>query len=182
MKSKFLVAAVLVGALIGAWKISKEREAQPDLANTEQFISYASDQAVADAQKFDGITLDYSIDSIKNVDAVLGQVHDSYVKNPDSVQVEGVAAEYGAYVGEVIRRHEPGTYWTKDSKTMGQKIYPLHRGSSETYPIAWCAHKVINGDEDNIWTKYTVLRDDVLKAYGKKDVSKADSHSEQSSK
>ena len=163
MRDKLLIVAILVGAGIGVWKIAQERQSsRPNITNTEQLISYACDEAIADARKYDGILLDYSVDSIRTVDAVLGRLHNSYKQNPASIRVDGLALEYGAYVGEVIRRHEPGTYWTKDSE-LGQRSYPLHWGNDEAFPIAWCSKRIINGDEDNIWFKYTALKDGLAK-------------------
>jgi hypothetical protein len=160
MEKKLVMAALLIAVAIGVWRFVEKRqeEKNPHFANTEDLISYACDHAVAEAQKYDGITLDYSIDSIKKVDTILGRVHDLYVKNPSAVEVRGISLEYGAYVGEVIRRNEPGTYWTKDSQVAGEKSYPLHWNSTESYPLAWCSRRIINGDEDLIWIKYTVIK------------------------
>ena len=60
------------------------------LSSSEDFIGYASGQAVADAQTYDHITLDYSIGSLKQVDEILGRVHEHYMKNPSSVSVRGL--------------------------------------------------------------------------------------------
>ncbi len=77
MRNKLLIAAVLVGAVIGAWRIvGRQGGKRRNFASTEQFVSYASNQAIAEAQKFDAITLDYSIDSLKKVDTILGRVHE----------------------------------------------------------------------------------------------------------
>jgi len=158
---KFLILVLVVGGSIGVWKAMQERYARthPNLATTEQFISYASDQAVADAAKYDHITLDYSIASLKQVDQILGQVHENYLKNPSSVHVRGLSAEFGAYVGEVIRRNEPNAYWTRDSQVAGEKSYPLHWNAGESYPLAWCSRRITDGDEDSIWLKYSILKD-----------------------
>jgi|SRR6185437_2829164 hypothetical protein len=155
------IVAMLVGCAIGIWKVAEERGAarHPHFATTEQFISFACDQAVKDARQYDNISLDYSIASIKQVDTILGRAHDSYVANPGSVSLPGMSVEYGAYVGEVIRRNEPNTYWTRDSQVMGEKSYPLHWKTGESYPIAWCSKRITNGDEDSIWIKYSVLKD-----------------------
>jgi hypothetical protein len=157
MRMKLLAAAVIVGGLVGVWKIVEERPGKPRLDDTAQFISYACDAAVADAKKFDSVDLDYSVDSIKSVDAILGRVHDSYVRDPGAVHVNGISMEYGAYVGEVIRRSEPGAYWTKNSE-LGEKMYPLHWGSDEAFPIGWCSKRIINGNEDSVWAKYSAMK------------------------
>lgn len=124
MNRTILIIVLIVGGSIGVWKAVQERCAQthPSLATTEQFISYACDQAVADAAKHDHITLDYSIGSLKQVDAILGRVHENYLKNPSSIHVRGLSAEYGAYVGEVIRRNEGNAYWARDSDVAGRSL------------------------------------------------------------
>ena len=78
MRNKFLIAAVLVGIVVGAGKVIEERQSakHKNLASTEQFVSYASDQAIADRAKFDAIPLDYSVYSLKKVDTILGRVHE----------------------------------------------------------------------------------------------------------
>ena len=81
------------------------------------------------------------------------------MKNPSSVHVRGVAAEYGAYIGEVIRRSQPNVYWTRDSKVMGEKSYALHWKAGESYPFTWCEERIANGEEDSIWIKYSALND-----------------------
>lgn len=162
MKPKLLILAVVVGASVGLWQAVQEWQAKrhPNLATTEQFISFACDRALEDAQIHDHIALDYGVASLKQVDEILGRVHAEYVQNPGSVSVPGMSAEYGAYVGEVIRRSEPNAYWTRDSQVAGEKAYPLHWKTGESYPMGWCAKRIINGDEDSIWVKYTVLKDD----------------------
>ncbi len=156
-----LIVAVAIGGCVGVWKAWEQIEAarHPSLSTTEQFISYMSDHAVADAETYDHVTLDYSVESLRKVDQILGRVHDAYQKNRESVSVRGLSAEYGAYVGEVIRRNLPNAYWTRDSQVMGEKIYPLHWNRGESYPLTWCAERITNGEGDSIWLKYSVLKD-----------------------
>ena len=161
MNRKLLILVLIGGGSIGVWKATQERYAQthPSLATTEQFISYACDQAVADAAKYDHVTLDYSIGSLKQVDQILGRVHENYLKNPSSISLPGLSAEYGAYVGEVIRRNEPNAYWSRDSQVAGEKSYPMHWNAGDSYPLAWCMRRITDGDDDSIWIKYSVLKD-----------------------
>jgi hypothetical protein len=160
MKLKLVILALVVGGSLGIWQSVQEWQARrnPNLSTTEQFISFACDQALADAQRYDHIKLDYSVGSLKLVDEILDQAHIAYAKNPASISISGMAAMYGAYVGEVIRRDEPGVYWTRDSEAAGEKSYPLH-WKGESFPLAWCAKRIANGDEDSIWAKYVALRD-----------------------
>jgi len=155
-----LIIVLSLGCVIGLWKAVQEKLQQtPQIHTTEEFIAFGSKCALADAQTYDHNTLDYSIDSLKQVDQILGRVHDAYVKEPSSVSVRGIAAEYGAYVGEVIRRSQPNAYWTRDSEAAGQKSYPLHWKTHESYPITWCAERITDGEEHSIWLNYSVLND-----------------------
>jgi hypothetical protein len=156
-----LIAVVIVGCTLGIWKAAQERAAQrhPSLDTTESFIAFACQQALTDAETYDHIKLDYSVASLKQVDQILSLAHTAYVKNASSVNLRGMSAEYGAYVGEVIRRSEPNVYWTRDSQAMGEKSYPLHWKDGESYPFTWCAERITNGDQDSIWIKYSVMKD-----------------------
>lgn len=158
MNRKLLILALIVGGGVGIWKVIHER-VTPSLATTEEFIAFGCDHAIADAETYEHIKLDYSIESLKQVDQILGHVHESYLKNPSSISLRGVSAEYGAYVGESIGRNQPNAYWTRDSKVVGEKTYPLRWKAGESYPIAWCSRRITNGDEDSIWIKYSVLND-----------------------
>lgn len=91
----------------------------------------------------------------------LGNLHDHYAKNSSSVSVKGLASAYGAYIGEVIRRSEPGAKWERDDEVGGEKSYPIIWGTGlgHSYPMAWCYRRIVNGPEDNVWVKYSVLRD-----------------------
>ncbi|HTT24470.1 MAG TPA: hypothetical protein VMG82_36465 [Candidatus Sulfotelmatobacter sp.] len=155
-----VIIALLVGCSLSVWKAFQERgQGTPSFATTEEFIGFASQNAVAEAATYDHIQLDYSVESLKQVDEILGRVHNTYVKNPSSIHMRGVAAEYGSYVGEVIRRNQPNVYWTRDSKVMGEKSYALHWKAGESYPFTWCAERITNGEQDSIWIKYSVLND-----------------------
>jgi hypothetical protein len=155
-----LIVVMIVGCVVGAWKAVRQRgQGAPSFATAEEFIAFASQNAVTDAETYEHTKLDYSVDSLKQVDQILGHVHDAYVKNPSSVRLRGISTEYGAYIGEVIRRSRPNVYWTRDSEVMGKKSYALHWKTGESYPFTWCAERITDGDGDSIWVKYSVIDD-----------------------
>ncbi len=45
------------------------------------------------------------------------------------------------------------------AKLQGEKSYPLHWNAGESYPFAWCARRIMDGDGDSIWIKYSTLKD-----------------------
>ena len=32
------------------------------------------------------------------------------------------------------------------------------RCKGDSFPMGWCEKRIVNGDEDNVWVKYTVLK------------------------
>jgi hypothetical protein len=152
-----LIAALAVVLFLGYCR--KNAQART-WASTDEFIQRLASEAVKDAERENHIQLDYTVESIKTVDKILGHVHDMYIKNPSSVSVNGLGSSYGAYVGEVIRRSEPGARWERDDPVAGEKSYPLiwGAGAGHSYPLGWCQKRIINGDEDNLWVKYSALK------------------------
>lgn len=51
-------------------------------ATTDDVIQWLASEAVKDAERENHVHLDYRFDSIKTVDKILGQVHETYVKDP----------------------------------------------------------------------------------------------------
>jgi hypothetical protein len=139
--------------------LGRKNEPPPkSFKDTRDLINYLSAEAVKDAETQNHVHLDYGVESIKQVETVLGGIHDQYVKNQSSIAVNGLASAYGAYLGEVIRRTESNAHWETSDPVGGEKSYPLVWGTGNCFPMAWCYRRIINGDEDNVWIKYQVLK------------------------
>jgi phosphoribosylformylglycinamidine (FGAM) synthase PurS component len=147
--------SVLILLFAIAFLILRSRPRQREFKTTNELIEYLSGQAVEDARDNNRIELDYSVESIKQVEEILGKVHEQYLNNPASVSERGLGSEYGAYLGECIRRSEPGAYWERDHPVGGEKSYR----EGESFPMAWCRRRIIEGDGNNVWFKYTVLKE-----------------------
>lgn len=155
MKAIAIIAvSVLLGVLFASlWR----RTEQPrEFKSSDEFVQWLANEAVKDAYANHQNKLDYSPDSVKKVEEILGKLHDIYVQNPSSISERGLSAAYGAYIGEVIRRTEPGVRWERDDAT-GEKVYPLIWGTGHSYPMAWCHRRIVDGDGDNVWVKYWIL-------------------------
>jgi hypothetical protein len=160
LKSTPVIAVLLVlAALVFFLRYRSRSGAERTFKSTDEFIQWLASEAQKDAERENHIRLDYSIESIKSVEKILGQLHEKYAANPSSVSERGLGSAYGAYVGEVIRRSEPGARWERDDAVGGEKSYPLIWRAGHSYPLAWCRKRIINGDEDNVWIKYSVLRE-----------------------
>jgi hypothetical protein len=111
-----------------------------------------------------GVTLDYTPDSIQKVEEVLGNIHEEYQRTKSTRGLQGLAMAYGAYIGEVIRRSEPGAKWERSDTVVGENSYPMLWRGGSSYVCAWCYRRITNGDEDNVWHKYLAVRDQTWKA------------------
>jgi hypothetical protein len=157
------------------WRSKKQvKAAQPSFQTTEELIAYLSEEARDIAKKSYAIDLDYTVESIKRVDEILGKLNLEYVKDNSKPGMRGLASAFGAYVGEVIRRHHQGTTWKQDHPTVGEKTYPIHWDGGESFPMAWCYKRIVNGEEDNVWHKYVVLKETRAGASPKDPPSKSD--------
>jgi hypothetical protein len=160
MKLSSVIALVVLLIAVGFFVQTRKRKpAKPQFKSTDELVQWLANEAVKDAREQSRVDLDYTVDSIRSVEEVLGRAHDQYAKNPSSISANGLASAYGAYIGEVIRRTEPGAKWDRDDSIQGEKSYPITWGGGSSYPMAWCYKRIVNGPEDNVWVKYRVLKD-----------------------
>jgi hypothetical protein len=162
MKVSSLIALLLL-VLAGSsfWYFRKKPTVERKFNSTQELIDFLASAAVKDAREENHVNLDFSSESIEKVEQILSNLHDIYVKNPSSISANGLGSAYGAYIGEVIKRAEPGARWERDDEVGGEKSYPIiwGAGSGHSYPMAWCYHRIVNGPEDNVWVKYKILRE-----------------------
>ncbi|MGC0772636.1 MAG: hypothetical protein WB543_06840 [Candidatus Acidiferrum sp.] len=154
-----LAAIVIIVAMHFFFGKRKKKSSEDNFRSTAEFVQCLAGEAINDARQHNHMQLDYSIESIQSVEKVLGGLHDQYSKNSSSMSVDDLASAYGAYIGEVIRRSEPGAKWERDDPVGGEKSYPIIWGGGHSYPMAWCYRRIVNGPEDNVWVKYQVLKD-----------------------
>ena len=111
---------------------------------------FAADIAAA-VERHEGITLDYSVESLAEIDGIIGGFHD------DGVQVEEVEAtlfSFGCYVGEVFVRNA-GAAWRSASQKEIDEIFgvPLVLqldADTTVNPIGKVIKRLENGEEDNL--------------------------------
>jgi hypothetical protein len=153
MKKSTAIALAVVLLVAGSFFLDRYQKAH-QFSTGGEFTQMLATMAVKDAKENNHVTLDYTPESIHDVENILGGLHDQYTRNPSSVNANGLGSAYGAYIGEVIRRSEVGAKWERDDPVAGEKSYPLHWGGRVSFPMAWCYHRIVNGSEDNVWNKY----------------------------
>lgn len=129
-------------------------EPQPEIEELAK--AYSLDAVDFAAQNFE-IRLDFSEDSIRLVEQILGNLHDTMPQaNPDEKRIWDFAKCFGSYVGEVYRKKHGGRWGTI---THGGQEYPGIQGPGETYfwPWARAYKRIVEGPEENVWHYYQVL-------------------------
>ena len=126
------------------------------LNNIDEYMASLSAQAVTRAGSGYGVKLDYSPDSVKGVEKILATKYDMQKTQPMTESEKADAANlWGAYIGEVMKRMHPA-HWMRDSSAAGKGALPIvfNDSGEESYPCAWVYHRLMNGEEDNVWTKF----------------------------
>src|SRR5262245_41270518 len=129
---------------------------QPDPQVAEIAEAYALDAVDLAARNF-GVTLDWSEASVRQVEQMLGRLHDEMVSaQPPEDAVWTFAKAFGSYVGEVLRRHHGGEW---GMVSMGGQSFPglQQVGGALCWPWGKAHKRLVNGPEDNVWHYYSVL-------------------------
>lgn len=119
--------------------------------------AFAAD-ALLMAKNDHGIVLDYSPASIEKVEQFLGKTYEECQRLNTTAATKPIAIVFGAYVGEVIRRSDPGSQWTQEQAVAAQRIYPLRWLGGDHFPVDWCHKRLLNGPQDSVWVKYSTLK------------------------
>jgi hypothetical protein len=131
--------------------------APPKFKSTDEMMAYFATEATKWVKKDRGIDLDYSVDSIKVVEEELARVSKDVDKANPQPGTFGLATGYGAYIGEVLRRRDGGS-WAVDHPVGGPHSYPLTTKSNSTvFPVGWCWKRLTVGEEDNVYHKVLLL-------------------------
>lgn len=129
---------------------------KPDPQIVEIAEAYALD-AMDLASRNIGVSLDWSEQSVRQVEQMLGRLHDELSKaHPPDETVWTFAKAFGSYIGEVIRRRYGGEWGLI---TLDGKSFPgLKQASGDlVWPWSKAHERLTNGSEDNIWHYYQVL-------------------------
>jgi hypothetical protein len=132
----------------------------------DMMAAYASD-AVDHARSKFGIALDYSPQSIEQVEQVLSRLYAKtprgiwkfLKKGPSEEVVDTLCKMYGGYIGEVFRRVHGG-HWEirRDLVWTTAAVIALSRSGGMTFfPPSKVYKRLTDGDGDNVWTYYRVL-------------------------
>jgi hypothetical protein len=119
-----------------------------------------------------GVKLDYSEKSIRDVDRILGEVHEEYRRTKSEEGLQGLALEFGAYLVSVLQKHRGPIVWERDHPEFGRDAFPLQWRGATLFPVAWCLKRIIDGPGDDLvskWQALIVQREGEPEAGGRRD-------------
>ena len=126
----------------------------PDAMELKESMSVLAERIASEAF---AKRLDYSIESVHEVEAILAVLHDEYINTHSEDGLHGIALEFGAYLVKLIERNFGPVNWIRDHADFGQDSFPLDWRGHTLFPVAWCIKRIIDGPGDNVWSKFQIL-------------------------
>ena len=115
-----------------------------------------AEQAVRLGREFK-VHLDYSENSLQEVEHLLGRLHDDMSKS-DANKIEEMAKIWGGYLGEVVRRHFGGE-WSIEKYPAGDfLIVTLNVNGARLFPSMKVHKRLTEGSGEDIWNFYQSVR------------------------
>jgi hypothetical protein len=106
----------------------------------------------------EGYPLDFSPQSVQEVEAILASLHEYYVQTKNEDGLFGIALEFGAYLIEVIERnYPPKGRWRRDHPDLGKNTFPFEWRGATIFPVAWCQKRIWDGPGDDVVSKFEML-------------------------
>ena len=129
--------------------------------------AYALD-AIDHAKSSMRIDLDFSPDSVKEVESILdvmfktrpaGIVAKLLKRGPSPEAVDTFSKAYGGYIGEVLRKLGGGEWFFDTQIAPGQRVIGLQKSNQRLWPTAKVGKRLTNGPEDNVWHYFQIIRE-----------------------
>jgi hypothetical protein len=137
--------------------------------------SYA-EEAVRHAPQF-GAKLDYSESSLQILEAILGQLQNQLpklsvpgegTKDPAQKQIDTAARLWGAYFGETVRRLWGGDWGVETYPGTVAPVVSIDIGGAKLFPVMKAYRRLTQGEGENVWKFYQMVRDKVSAGTGNK--------------
>jgi hypothetical protein len=134
--------------------MATEFQADPQIAEIAD--AYALDALDIAAKNF-SVTLDWTDDSVRLVEQMLGRLHDEMAAaRPPDDAIWTFAKAFGSYIGEVLRKSHGGEWGTVP---MDGKSFPGMRlvNGALCWPWSRAQKRLVTGPEENVWHYYSAL-------------------------
>jgi len=103
------------------------------------------------------IALDFSHESIIEVEVILSNLHEKYTADGDEEGIRGIGLEFGFYIAATIQKNTNSGQVEKDHPSIGENTFPFNWNGKSIFPCAWCENRIYDGPEDDVSVKYKAL-------------------------
>ncbi|SHG89127.1 hypothetical protein [Winogradskyella jejuensis] len=100
------------------------------------------------------LELDFTDESIDNVELILSALHENYIIAKDDYGLNGLAFMLGLYIVDVIEKNHGKGNLQINHKDFGQNSFPFSWNESTLFPTAWCQKRIFEGKENDVVFKY----------------------------
>lgn len=128
-------------------------EGDQELDDLKERLSRLAEQVALNFGK----KLDYSINSVHEVEKLLGQLHKHYKKTCDDEGLNGLALEFAAYIIKTIEKNLSKGQWKRDHPVFGKDTFAYTWDGKDIFPYSWCQKRIFDGPSDNVWTKFQAI-------------------------
>ena len=127
-------------------------------SSVDEMVHVYAEQAITIAHEFKA-HLDYSENSLMEVETILAQLaREMPANNPSSDDLSEMCKMWGCYLGEVVRRRFGGE-WTIETYPGKQfATLTLNVNGNKLFPSMKVHRRLSEGDADNVWTFYKMVR------------------------
>ena len=127
----------------------------------DMMVAYAADAVDFARSNFD-VHLDYSDESVQQVESIAGKLHAAnpkgflskiFRKGPTDENIEIICKMLGGYIGEIYRRSKGGEW------AINEEFHAIGLLVDETwiFPPAKVYKRLTNGAEDDLWFYFRVM-------------------------
>jgi ribosomal protein L40E len=128
----------------------------PNLINVNSQMQQLADKAVIATREKFGFSLDFTENSLQQLEVLLQQAHEHFKQasssgNPLSIPIQNTVRMWGSFFGEIIRRKAGGD-WVVDQKNVFLQI-----GNRRLDPLGQVQLRIVNGPQYNLQEFYQGL-------------------------
>ena len=126
--------------------------------SVESMVRAYSQAAVELAREFKA-TLDYTENSVMEVEAILAQFTQELASGqPPADEMDEMCKLWGCYLGEVVRRRFGGEWGIETYPGKQFATLTLNVGGNKLFPSMKIHRRLTEGDNDNVWTFYKMVK------------------------
>ncbi|HLJ86205.1 MAG TPA: hypothetical protein VKZ53_05240 [Candidatus Angelobacter sp.] len=131
--------------------------------SVDNMVRDYSRKAIEKAQSLNA-ELDYSENSLMEVEVILGRLADSISGGGPNEDVTETCKVWGCYLGEVVRRRFGGEWGIETYPGKQFATLTLNIAGNKLFPSMKVHRRLTEGEGDNVWSFYKMIKTRLEKA------------------